>query len=113
MPTKQGKSNKITTLGLVTGIGLKLAKNDYKTGKKSAKKTTGSIFIRPPPPPREMAPKVKQNVKNIQKGTFAWIFDILIDFWGGSKVAFFALRTLACTFGASGLCRASGRFQIN
>ena len=36
MLIKQAKSNKIT-LGLVTGIGLKLAKNDYKTGEKTPK----------------------------------------------------------------------------
>ena len=36
MPIKQGKSNKIT-LGLVTGIGLKLAKNGYKTGERTPK----------------------------------------------------------------------------
>ena len=36
MPIKQGKSSKIT-LGLITGIGLKLAKNDCKTGEKHQK----------------------------------------------------------------------------
>ena len=51
MPITQGKSNKIT-LGLATGIGLKLAKNDYyKTGEKNAKTTNSSNFTRPHPPP--------------------------------------------------------------
>ena len=36
MPKKERESNKIT-LGLLTGIGCKFAKNDYKTGKKTPK----------------------------------------------------------------------------
>ena len=40
---KQGKSNKITTR-LITGIGLKLCKNDDKTGK-NAKRTNSAVHL--------------------------------------------------------------------
>ena len=55
MRIKQGKSNKIT-LGLVTGIGLHLAQNDYKTGEKRQKDQWFQFHARTTPtPPQEDA----------------------------------------------------------